>query len=88
MISEWESVDASSNLLLKETIQGFMGIVCLCLLGPRLPFLNECWLHFITCNHISYCNVRAMLHLYNECLKWVLKHKAKPEIPHAGEAVT
>lgn len=64
-----------------------MGVVCLCPLGPRSPFLNESWLLFITCNHISNCNVRAMPHLHNECWKWVLKQKAKPEIPPAGEMI-
>lgn len=85
--SEWENRDVSSNLLLKKIIQRLMGVVCLCPLGPRSPFLNESWLLFITCNHISNCNVRAMPYLHNECWKWVLKQKAKPEIPPAGEMI-
>ena len=62
-----------------------MGIVCLSHLGPKSPFLNEFWLLFITCNHIFYCNVKAMPHWHSGGWKWVLKHKAKPEIPPAGE---
>lgn len=85
--SEWENRDASSNLLLKKIIQRLMGVVCLCPVGPRSPFLNESWLLFNTGNHISNCNVRAMPHLHNECWKWVLKQKAKPEILPAGEMI-
>lgn len=84
---EWENRDASSNLLLKKIIQRLIEVVCLCPLGPRSPFLNESWLFFITCNHISNCNVRAVPHLHNECWKWVLEQKAKPEIPPAGEMI-
>lgn len=89
--SEWESIDRCLTQPLteekKKTFQELMGIVCLCPLGPKLPFLNEFCLLFITCNHISYCNVRAMPRLHSECWKWALKHKAKPEIPPAGDMV-
>lgn len=61
-----------------------MGVVCLCPLGPRLPFLNEFWLFFLPGKRISFCNVKAMLHWHSECWKWVLKQKAEPEIPPAG----
>lgn len=76
MRSEQESGDVPSDLLLK-TSQGLMRTVCLCPLGPRSFFLTESWLLIITCNPISYCNVRSMPHLSKDCWKWASSCKAR-----------
>lgn len=61
-----------------------MTTVCLGPFGPGSPFLTESWLLVITCNSISYCNVRAEPHLFR-LLVGSEHHSTKPEIPPAGD---
>lgn len=61
-----------------------MTTVCLGPFCPGSPFLTASWLLVITCNSISYCNVRAEPHLFR-LLVGSEHHSTKPEIPPAGD---